>query len=308
VPEIGAPKGITKHIDLTDKEVAGVIDHAAASVTPAKLKAVDAPADDEVPAYNALQGLFEWKARGAMAVHDKTYHTSPTLPDTDAHKTASPIDHPDGSITNAKIVAAAGIPYSKLDLALSILNADIAAAAGIAGSKLADNSITSAKLSFGTWEKVAEVNVSADCSYVDFTGLDINTDKCYKILGIIKCANVQSGYKLTWNGDNVEGNYMMQWFGAYGVEIYAGSGYYARVATTINVGSVVIFETELMLGADGYGRFRSNSGADPAFGIEDFAVYHLSSDSNITTARISATGTNGIGAGSILILCKVRTK
>lgn len=62
--------GITKHIDLTDKEILGIIDHA------------------------------------------------------------------DESITNAKIVAAAGIPYSKLSLANSILNADIAAAAAIAGSKL----------------------------------------------------------------------------------------------------------------------------------------------------------------------------
>jgi len=31
------PLGITKHVDLTDKEVAGVIDHANASITTAKL-------------------------------------------------------------------------------------------------------------------------------------------------------------------------------------------------------------------------------------------------------------------------------
>jgi hypothetical protein len=36
-PPQGVPKGVTKHTELTDKEVAGVIDHANGSVTDAKL-------------------------------------------------------------------------------------------------------------------------------------------------------------------------------------------------------------------------------------------------------------------------------
>jgi len=74
-------------------------------VRPKDLRAVDTPSDDEVPAYNAAQGKFEWKPRGAPCPHDKTCHTSPTLPDDDVHRTASPIDHPDGSITPAKLDA-----------------------------------------------------------------------------------------------------------------------------------------------------------------------------------------------------------
>lgn len=42
----------------------------------------------------------------------------------------------DSAVTNAKIVASAGIPYSKLSLAGSILNADVNSAAAIAYSKL----------------------------------------------------------------------------------------------------------------------------------------------------------------------------
>jgi hypothetical protein len=37
--------------------------------------------------------------------HDKKYHRSPTLPDDDEHKTATPIDHPDASIRPSKLDA-----------------------------------------------------------------------------------------------------------------------------------------------------------------------------------------------------------
>jgi hypothetical protein len=56
--------GVSKHTELTDKEILGVIDHADASVTPAKLSAVDTPADGEVPSYQAASGKFEWKPAG----------------------------------------------------------------------------------------------------------------------------------------------------------------------------------------------------------------------------------------------------
>jgi hypothetical protein len=35
--------------------------------------------------------------------HDRASHTSPVLPDDDLHRTANPIDHPNGSVTNEKI-------------------------------------------------------------------------------------------------------------------------------------------------------------------------------------------------------------
>ena len=83
-------------------------------VRPVDLRATNAPSDTLVPSYDALSGLFKWIAGGGgpPAVHDKTYHTSPTLPDNDAHKTTSPIDHPDTSVTNAKI--ASGLDAGKI--------------------------------------------------------------------------------------------------------------------------------------------------------------------------------------------------
>jgi len=56
----------------------------------------------------------------------------------------------DNSVTNAKIVAGAGIPYSKLSLGNSILNSDIVAAAGIPYSKLnLAGSVTAADVAAG---------------------------------------------------------------------------------------------------------------------------------------------------------------
>jgi hypothetical protein len=58
---------------------------------------------------------------------------------TDLHRTASPIDHPNGSI----------IP---------------------------------AKLSFGTWQKITEIDVPANTTVIDVTGLDGDIDKFYIII------------------------------------------------------------------------------------------------------------------------------
>jgi len=43
-------------------------------------------------------------------VHDKTCHKSPVLPDDDVHRTAVPLDHPNGSVTTEKIADGAITP------------------------------------------------------------------------------------------------------------------------------------------------------------------------------------------------------
>ncbi|MBW2672747.1 MAG: right-handed parallel beta-helix repeat-containing protein [Deltaproteobacteria bacterium] len=81
--------GVTKHTELTDKEVGGVIDHADGSVTDAKIVGVSgAKVSGNIPGE-------------ATATED---HLT-------THKTAATIDHPDGSVTAAKIAdGAVGSP------------------------------------------------------------------------------------------------------------------------------------------------------------------------------------------------------
>jgi hypothetical protein len=55
-----------------------------------------------------------------IPAHGKTHHVSPTLPDDDAHRTASPIDHPDGSVTRAKLEK----PTSNVSLGYILNNFD----------------------------------------------------------------------------------------------------------------------------------------------------------------------------------------
>lgn len=54
--------GVSKHIDLTDKEVLSVIDHGDDSITPAKLRAIDSPADGEAPTFDSATGKFKWES------------------------------------------------------------------------------------------------------------------------------------------------------------------------------------------------------------------------------------------------------
>lgn len=56
-----------------------------------------------------------WQSELAVpAVHDKSAHKSPTLPDDDVHRTSIPIDHPDGSITAKKLADLDYVPFASL--------------------------------------------------------------------------------------------------------------------------------------------------------------------------------------------------
>ncbi|MEM0457637.1 MAG: hypothetical protein QXD76_01130, partial [Sulfolobales archaeon] len=98
---------------------------ADASITPPKIKSVTTPSDGYVLSYDGSSGLFKWTASagGVTALSQLTIDVdkdwgghviknlgapvdpgdSLRLQDLTTHKNASPIDHPDGSITTAKI-------------------------------------------------------------------------------------------------------------------------------------------------------------------------------------------------------------
>jgi hypothetical protein len=71
--------GVTKHTELVEKEILGVIDHADASVTPAKLRAVDTPADGEAPLYDAASGKFRWEPAGVPFRLVRTFKSGAAL-------------------------------------------------------------------------------------------------------------------------------------------------------------------------------------------------------------------------------------
>jgi len=195
--------------------------------------------------------------------HDRGFHKSPVLPTDDAHKTASPIDH-------------------------------------------ADASVTKAKLSFGTWEKVADVLVGADTTSITVTSLNLDADKAYLFMfAVLNPTASDSVYDIFLNNDTNPGNY-------YGQYIY---GTYR----TINVDRV----NEPRVGAAGAGSegffkgmMMRPAGREPRWFVDqqyyEPSVVELliwaeawTTSANVTQVQIAASVANAIGAGSRLIIFKV---
>jgi hypothetical protein len=72
----------------------------------------------------------------ATIAHDKSLHRSPTLPDDDVHRTSSPIDHPDGSITLAKLASGVlALSNLVIDVDKNWAGKKITNVGGVAGTK-----------------------------------------------------------------------------------------------------------------------------------------------------------------------------
>jgi len=82
--------GVTKHTDLTDKEVAGVIDHANDSIPVSKLQSENVPQNLYRASYSPATGKISWLPHKHTTLEDKE--------DGDGV-----IDHANQSVTTAKI-------------------------------------------------------------------------------------------------------------------------------------------------------------------------------------------------------------
>ena len=156
--------------------------------------------------------------------------------------------------------------------------------------------------------KVAEVNVSSNTTYVEFTNLDGNSAWFYKLLSVIKNPVGTNSYvDMFVNGDTVVSHYYSQYI--------HGSGT-SSLATRLNrpiVGDIVAndrssFEITITKDPDGY--FRGSSQISRATGsgvtLSIFSFCKTATITNITSLRVQASVSNGIGAGSKFILYKAR--
>lgn len=239
----------------------------------------------------------------------------------------------DETITDADIAPDATIAKSKLNLTGTITDADIAPDAAIAKAKIAmvadpdahafrhavggadvlpANSITDTMLNFGTWKFVSEASPSTNVDYVEFTGLDVNSDKMYVLLVNLKNPLGSScWYNIFVEGDTTATNYYSQHLSVSGTSIAAtryNSPYIAGIGSGADAeASLVIFITK-----DADGRFRSMtllnrhapSGVDLGMSVQ----VKVAAISNLATIRIAAESAGGISTGSYFALFKVRTK
>jgi len=161
----------------------------------------------------------------------------------------------------------------------------------------------------GGWQVLAEVEVSSDCDYVDFTGLDINKDWEYYLDVTLKNPSEETSvYYIFVEGDYTLGNYYTQYVTVSGTST---SPVRSNTPTIISIptGERTFFNVRLTRDPDGYFRWLSvinyRTGSDQRLNIR--AGSKTAPVSNITSLRISASVSGGIGAGSRFILARPRS-
>jgi len=156
--------------------------------------------------------------------------------------------------------------------------------------------------------KVSEVEVSSDCTYVDFTGLDGNSAWFYVLFATIKNPTASgSGYNLFVNGDTTETNYYNQWINIDGTS--RNSDRENRPWAVYNEAGVKNFY-EVIISKDPDGYFRYVGKGNRREGSNVILVLtagcKTATISNITSLRIQSSVSGAIGTGSKFILFKAR--
>jgi hypothetical protein len=159
--------------------------------------------------------------------------------------------------------------------------------------------------SISSWRKIAEVNVVSDVDYVDFTGLNINTDKVYVLFAVIKNPTSASGsLKLYVENDTTDTNYYTQRMYAGGTSALASRDNVGYIGVSsgndVGAGFSVIMKTPTNI-PTWTSHWNRNIGS--SIEIISASACCISPKSNITTIRIKGTTSGGIGAGSYFLLC-----
>jgi len=158
------------------------------------------------------------------------------------------------------------------------------------------------------FEKVAEIEVSSNCTYVEFTNLDGNSDWFYVLFTTIKNPTGSGlGYNLFVNGETVETNYYNQWINIDGTSRCSDRENHPW-AFFNEAGVKSFYEVIISKDSDGYFRYigKGNRREGNNVMLTLTAGCKTATISNITSLRIQASVSNAIGAGSKFILFKVR--
>lgn len=164
--------------------------------------------------------------------------------------------------------------------------------------------IPPSQLAFSAFGKIAEVEVTANLNYIEFTGLDINKHKLYCLVGIpYNAGSNDSLICLFVEGNLNPSNYLTQALVVDGSSISALVVNYPEVCA-IRAGQTLFFICYLNLAPDGYFRFQSFSHRDLSTipkmtwyaGVSKFTL------PNITTIRLQIDQNTAFGNGSRFIL------
>lgn len=156
------------------------------------------------------------------------------------------------------------------------------------------------------WEKIAETVLTSAVTNVDFTGLNINTDRFYVLFLAIKFVADPAIMRIFVEGDYTLTNYYAQWLTASGTSVTAGRLNEPHIFDLV-AGESFLATVTITRDPDGIFRYTSLPSARAASSVSfvTIAGAKTASVTNITSIRISTSG--DMAVGSILMLCKPRT-
>jgi len=159
------------------------------------------------------------------------------------------------------------------------------------------------------WQVVDERTITTDCQYVDFTNLDINTDKVYFLLASIRNPFMYEGtFSLYANEDYTETNYYSQILSLYEGGV-GGSLVNSPRVGKMNASNSAFIIMYIIKDPNNHYRVLSKctTGVTTSMKCEEDYVCKTTAITNLTSLRFAwPGGQNVIGVGSYFLLCKLR--
>ena len=163
------------------------------------------------------------------------------------------------------------------------------------------------------WEVLSDWLAGSDADYVDFTGLDINTHQFYILISriIVAGSTATTYFKLYINGDTTDTNYYTQVLYATDTTIAAERPNvpYFCVGKGIDGQRGVLGFCPVIRDPEGYVRWINQYIRDSAANalMAFYGGIKTGTVTNITSIRIAASVSGGLGTGSRITLCKPRS-
>jgi len=160
----------------------------------------------------------------------------------------------------------------------------------------------------GKWQVVYETTLNSDLAYIDITGLDINTDKEYKLTVITR--NTSSNnlhYFMYVNNDYTNSNYYAQSLSADGTSVAALRDNYPNLMTSWGNANVYC-NANLIRDISGYPRaiIEEANRSGNSISYVSYAWTKTATVTNITSIRLSSQSGNNFSAGTYILICKPR--
>ncbi|RLE76539.1 MAG: hypothetical protein DRJ44_03890 [Thermoprotei archaeon] len=169
---------------------------------------------------------------------------------------------------------------------------------------IADSAITSAKLSFATYEKIYETTLSSNVTSITITGLDINSDKQYKLIINLKNGAGSGLFRIYVNNDTTATNYYEQRLLANDTTVTAN-----RINDCYIDGVTVeaYVEIDIIRTNDGYilmfVKNSLNRGSSVYTGVR--AISTAGTHTNLTQIDLVGSTSGLFGAGTRIMLFKI---